>query len=58
MKNKHTLILTDLELLALMDSLDDLSAMSDNTEISKQVRKNLNKIDKMFKKNGYKRQYT
>lgn len=58
MKNKHTLTLTSLELLALTDALDTLSAISDSVDDDGTLKKDLKKLDKMLLKNGFKRQYT
>jgi hypothetical protein len=55
--SKKTLKLTDLELLALMDILDTYSALSDGIMDDGTAKKDLRKVDKMLKKNGYKRQF-
>lgn len=56
-KKKHTLQLTKLELLALIDILDTFSAIRESFDDDGQSRRDLKKVDKMLHKNGYKRQY-
>lgn len=53
---KHTLELTDLEMLALMAILDSFYTI-EGIEDNGISQKDMKKIDLMLKKNGYKRQF-
>jgi len=55
---KHKLELTDIELLALIDSLDTLRSISDGVTDDGTLKKDLRKIDKALKRNGFKRIYS
>lgn len=57
-RKKHTLELTSLELLALIEILDTFNSISDGIEDDGQAKKDLKKVDKMLNKNGFKRNYT
>ncbi|MDR4892251.1 MULTISPECIES: hypothetical protein [unclassified Chryseobacterium] len=57
-KNKITLVLTKIELLALTDILDSFSALTDSIDDDGVSKKDLKKIDKMLLKNGWKREYS
>lgn len=52
-KKKHILTLTDLEILALIECLDNYSALVDGIL----YKKDLKKVDRMLNKNGYRRTY-
>ena len=56
--NKHSLKLTDLELIALVDVLDVFSSISDGFDDDGQAKASLRIVDKMLNKNGYRRQYS
>lgn len=58
MAKKITLELTESELIALTDCLDTYSALSDGISDDGTAKKDLKKVDKMLKKNGYKRAYS
>lgn len=55
MANKIKLEITELELLALTDSLDTLSAVSDGINDDGTLKKDIKKLDKMLLRHGYKR---
>lgn len=57
LKTKYVMLkVTQLELLALVDCIDTVSALSD--QIGGDTRKDINKVDRALKRNGFKRQYT
>ena len=49
--------MTEKELIALTDCLDTYSALSEGLMDDGTALKDLKKVDKMLKKNGYKRMY-
>lgn len=57
MKKMHVLELTDKEILALTDTLDTFSALSEGIADDGTARKELKIIDKMLRRNGYKRRH-
>ena len=56
--NVITLSLTKTELIALTDSLDTLSTLSDSIDDDGSVKKDIKKIDKMLLRNGWKREFS
>lgn len=54
---KITLVLTRSELLALTDTLDSFSAMSDNIFEDGSTKNDIKKLDKMLLRNGWRRQH-
>jgi hypothetical protein len=58
MKKKHSLELTDLEILALISIIDTYSTLSESIWDDGTAQKELKKVDKMLLKNGYKRTYS
>jgi len=49
---------TKVELKALLESIDSLSAMIDGLEDDGTMRKDIRSIDRMLKRSGYKRKYS
>jgi len=56
-RKKHKLELTDLELISLVSILDTFSAVSDGFWDNYESKKDLNRVDKMLEKNGFKREH-
>jgi len=54
---KRILKLTDLELVTLCSVLDTYSALVEGIEDDGTALKELRRVDRMLKKNGYKRQH-
>lgn len=49
---------TKVELKALLESIDSLSAMADSIEDDGSMIKDIRSLDRMLKRNGYKRKYS
>lgn len=52
------LTVTKVELKALLESIDSLSAIADGIEDDGSMRKDIRSLDRMLKRNGYKRKYS